>query len=290
MKLVIATPAFNVVKYIKDLYEKISENISEKYEVIWIIINDGSTDGIESLVNSWNKKWINLVNKKNGGLGTARTAAIIEARKINAEYIWHMDADDYMVAGSFEKIFPYLNGKNEIIKLGDLLLDHKTQKIKKDKIYSLKNFKKNFQVWPQGLIIKVKSIPSNFYYMPKNGDISNLILFDVVSLENIIVIMEYISVYRVNIGSSMSTTRNYKVHFRSYEYAMEVSRFIKNKKIKKIAIKGARNDLCFSIFLSKKDDVKINIYKIINNFNYFDRFIIILTKITPKIIPKLFIK
>ena len=57
-----------------------------------IIVNDGSTDGSEQVIKSFDDKRIKYYTQKNQGAGAARNAAI---EKATATYIALMDADDY---------------------------------------------------------------------------------------------------------------------------------------------------------------------------------------------------
>jgi glycosyltransferase involved in cell wall biosynthesis len=71
------------------------------YEII--IINDGSTDNSSNeiaKIASENHNII-LINKSNGGVGSARNSGLIKAK---GKYIWFIDADDYIEECSLQNI------------------------------------------------------------------------------------------------------------------------------------------------------------------------------------------
>jgi len=83
-------PAYNAEPYLRRAIDSV---LAQTYPCIEIIvINDGSTDGTEPLVNSYTNQAIHLVSKENGGMSSARNAGI---RAAQGEFIAYLDADDY---------------------------------------------------------------------------------------------------------------------------------------------------------------------------------------------------
>lgn len=66
-----------------------------------IVVNDGSTDNTLLVLQKWKSK-IRIVNKRNGGVSSARNKGIKEAR---GEYLMFVDADDECKAEMIEKIY-----------------------------------------------------------------------------------------------------------------------------------------------------------------------------------------
>ena len=56
-----------------------------------IVINDGSTDNTASILEKYNESNIRIINKENGGVGSARNMGIREAK---GRYLMFVDADD----------------------------------------------------------------------------------------------------------------------------------------------------------------------------------------------------
>ena len=100
--LSVCVPTFNRVDLLNHLYQSL---ISQSYsDIELVIVNDGSTDGTEKLVNEWIKDKIFEVNyslQENKGRGSALRKAILNAR---GEYSIIMDDDDYFVEGALENI------------------------------------------------------------------------------------------------------------------------------------------------------------------------------------------
>lgn len=94
MQLSIIIAAYNVELYIKKSIESCyDEELASSYEII--VVNDGSTDATQQIVESLSTTIPNLkiINKENEGLGAARNTGI---EKAVGEYLWMMDGDDFI--------------------------------------------------------------------------------------------------------------------------------------------------------------------------------------------------
>nr|WP_168217595.1 glycosyltransferase family 2 protein [Paracoccus liaowanqingii] len=69
-----------------------------------IVVNDGSTDDSLARIAQFSTQ-IRLVDKPNGGQLSACFAGLAEC---TAEYIWFLDADDYLLEAAVETLTPYL--------------------------------------------------------------------------------------------------------------------------------------------------------------------------------------
>ena len=93
IQLSIIIPVYNVEAYLEEcLNSAVNQNI-DNYEII--IVNDGSTDGSEDIIDKFTKNYsfIKKVNKENNGLGAARNTGI---RLATGKYIGFIDSDDYI--------------------------------------------------------------------------------------------------------------------------------------------------------------------------------------------------
>ena len=107
MLLTIITPIFNRAKYLFRLYKSLSEQEYKYFE--WLIIDDGSTENIDSFFEELQKKKRNsfpiyYYRKENGGKHTAINRGVREA---SGELILILDSDDTLPADSLATIAQY---------------------------------------------------------------------------------------------------------------------------------------------------------------------------------------
>ena len=96
----IVVPAYNVEKYIKACLDSIIIQTYSNFEVI--VINDGSTDQTEKMLNEYesNPK-IRIFSQENGGLSAARNRGLKFA---NGELVCFIDSDDSVKSDYLEKL------------------------------------------------------------------------------------------------------------------------------------------------------------------------------------------
>ncbi len=102
IRLTIFTPTFNRANLLPRLYESLCAQSLEIFE--WLIIDDGSTDGTESLIQeiiAENRILIRYMKKPNGGKHTAHNLAIQKAR---GEFFFCVDSDDWLPADAVKNI------------------------------------------------------------------------------------------------------------------------------------------------------------------------------------------
>lgn len=115
MLLTIFTPAYNRADLLVRCYDSMKRQTCKDF--IWMIIDDGSTDGTQGLVKQWISKEsdfsIEYYYKENGGLHTAYNEAIAH---ISTELCVCIDSDDYMPDDAVEKIISFWkeNGSNNV--------------------------------------------------------------------------------------------------------------------------------------------------------------------------------
>ncbi|MBR6961544.1 glycosyltransferase family 2 protein [Candidatus Saccharibacteria bacterium] len=88
----IIVPIYNVAEYLPRCLDSILTQTYSKFEVL--LVNDGSTDDSKTICGEYVKKdrRFILINKKNGGVSSARNAGL---EKSSGEYITFIDPDDY---------------------------------------------------------------------------------------------------------------------------------------------------------------------------------------------------
>ncbi len=101
--LTIYTATYNRAKLLPRVYESLKRQTSKNF--IWQIIDDGSKDGTDTLVQKWqdesNDFEIRYHYKKNGGIHTVRDKAY---ELCDTELILGVDSDDWLLDDAVEKI------------------------------------------------------------------------------------------------------------------------------------------------------------------------------------------
>ena len=121
IKVSIIIPAFNSKKYIVRCVESAINQTLKEIEII--IVNDGSTDNTLDLIKNLALKDDRLIviNKKNGGLSSARNAGLDVAK---GEYIQHLDGDDWIELKACEEVYQYASKNNVDIVVCDYYRDN----------------------------------------------------------------------------------------------------------------------------------------------------------------------
>ena len=95
MKFSVVIPLYNKANHIQRAIDSVLNQSIKDFECI--IVNDGSTDGSEHIVERCKDKRIRLISQKNGGVAAARNRGIKEVR---GNFVAFLDADD-----AWEKYF-----------------------------------------------------------------------------------------------------------------------------------------------------------------------------------------
>lgn len=99
IKISVVIPAFNAMKYLPQTVESLIQQTYEEFEVI--IVNDGSSDNIESWFrNSIHDPRFRLISQRNQGLSGARNTGIQNSK---GDFIAFLDADDLWHPQKLEK-------------------------------------------------------------------------------------------------------------------------------------------------------------------------------------------
>lgn len=97
IKISIIIPAYNIEKYIIRCLRSVAAQDYDNFEAV--IINDGSTDDTERLINEFitDKPNFRMISQANGGLSCARNKGIDVS---TGDYIMFLDGDDELAAGA----------------------------------------------------------------------------------------------------------------------------------------------------------------------------------------------
>lgn len=101
--LTVFTPAYNRAHTLPRTYESLC--CQDCKDFVWLVVDDGSTDGTDALVKAWQTKdngfEIRYLYKENGGMHTAHNAAY---DAIDTELNVCIDSDDCLAEGAVRKI------------------------------------------------------------------------------------------------------------------------------------------------------------------------------------------
>ena len=114
IKLSVIIPTYNCEKYLEASLYKIKPFLNDVTE--FIFIDDKSSDTTLQILDTFcrgAKGNVTVIqNPENMGPGVARNVGVA---KSVGEYITFLDADDYLDTDFIEKIYPELDGKNDLI-------------------------------------------------------------------------------------------------------------------------------------------------------------------------------
>ena len=103
MNITVCTPTYNRAHLLNKLYTSLKKQNYNSFQ--WIIVDDGSTDDTEAVVNEFIKENninIRYIKKKNGGKHTALNIGIDNAE---GELFWIVDSDDYIIDDALKYIW-----------------------------------------------------------------------------------------------------------------------------------------------------------------------------------------
>lgn len=94
-KVAIVVSIFNVEKFLPQCLLSIKQQSYKN--IIAICVDDGSTDLSGYILDKWakNNDWIVTIHKKNGGVSSARNAAL-SILSDDVKYLYFLDSDDYI--------------------------------------------------------------------------------------------------------------------------------------------------------------------------------------------------
>ena len=101
-KISVIVPIYNVEPYLRECLDSVVNQTFRDLEII--CVNDGSTDGSPAILEEYAAKdsRIQIVNKENGGLNSARNAGL---ERVTGEYFAIVDSDDWLDVTAYEKAY-----------------------------------------------------------------------------------------------------------------------------------------------------------------------------------------
>lgn len=139
----VIVPVYNVENYLAKCLDSILNQTFSNIEII--CVNDGSTDNSRKILETYKNKdsRIKIVDKKNGGLSSARNAGIKVA---TGEFYSFIDSDDWIDITMLEKLYNnMLEHESDISICAVHQFDETNQRIDdSNPYYTLKYFEKTF--------------------------------------------------------------------------------------------------------------------------------------------------
>jgi glycosyltransferase involved in cell wall biosynthesis len=274
IKVSFIIPVYNKEKYLNsclDSIYKLSKNykFDQQFEVL--AINDYSSDNSLKILDKWKKKNTSLRifnTKKNCGVSSARNLGI---KKSKGEYIFFVDADDFIQIGAFKKVYEIIlkNLSKDIFLFYSEINKRKYNKIDNNNLIdkstnsycgSLIKINNNFSSWNVWkMIVKRKFLIKNKIFF------KNLFQFeDWVFIATIIskkpkylLINKFVYSYRLtNFYSEGKKTSSRSVSnaLKTYVYLIKINKKLKNKTIEKM-ITNIKIIIYIDLFALKKNRI-----------------------------------
>lgn len=118
VKVSIIVPVYNVYKYLDRCLKSLVSQTLNDIEII--IINDGSPDDSQSIIDKYAKEYpqkIRAFKVENGGISEARNIGLSKA---TGSYIGFVDSDDYIEKDMYEKLYNLAEKNGLDIVIGGL--------------------------------------------------------------------------------------------------------------------------------------------------------------------------
>lgn len=103
IKVSVIVPVYNVEKFIDKCLNSLVNQTLKEIEII--VVNDGSPDNSQKIIDKYVKKYPEKVQsfiKENGGQGSARNYGL---KKASGEYIGYVDSDDFVEKDMYKKLY-----------------------------------------------------------------------------------------------------------------------------------------------------------------------------------------
>lgn len=129
IKVSVIVPVYNSALYLDKCLDSLVNQTLKDIEII--VVNDGSTDNSQEIINKYIKKDKRIVSivKGNGGLGDARNYGI---KKATGKYIGFVDSDDHVDLNMYEDLYKTAEKENSDIVECNFYWSYKN-KLKEDK-------------------------------------------------------------------------------------------------------------------------------------------------------------
>lgn len=232
-------PCYNVISCVERcINSMLHPDILDKIEIL--AINDGSKDDTSALLHQFESKYpdiIRVIDKENGGWGTAVNMAIKEAR---GKYFKEVDADDWVETDNLPTYLAKLEGLNvdyiatnytEYWKQEDKMHPHTFHQEIYDNIYSIDDF---WNQYPNAWDFPIHAITYRTQFIQDinltvgkryYGDLE-YIMRTLPYVKSMIVIPINVTIYFRGSDEQSTSASGYKKHYRDFvELSQRMVRF-----------------------------------------------------------------
>jgi len=253
----IIIPVYNVESYLCECLDSVLSQTYTDYEVI--CINDGSTDGSRSILETYTQQHtkIKIIHQHNQGLSASRNRGIREAI---GDYIFFLDSDDWIEPDALMILAEKENGEDLVCFNGRRYFENGTTEIPDKGInefglsgweyynkYSVVNRKFDFVCTVLRIYRKDFLLEHSLYF--EEGIFHEDNLFTPIACyyaNKVLIVSDVLYVYRIRSGSITQSGSNESVRIKKLHDIVKVA-----------------NTLC-AFFISRTDIDKKVIYKNIN--------------------------
>lgn len=118
----IIVPVYNVEQYLKECLDSIKNQTFKDWECI--LVDDGSKDSSAAMCDEYAEEdsRFRVIHKQNGGLSSARNAAL---KIVRGDYIGFVDADDWIEPEMFQTLYQLIIENNADISMVGYRVEYK---------------------------------------------------------------------------------------------------------------------------------------------------------------------
>lgn len=185
IKVSVIIPVYNGEKYIKSCLDSVLNQTLSEIEII--IINDGSKDDTQKILEQYREKYldkIEIVSKENEGQGKARNIGIDLAK---GEFVTFVDSDDTIDSNMLQKLYDEIKTKEVDLVICDYyeILNVKEGKRKaKTKLKEEINERKTNKCEKKAILQKTGDLKKD-YIISVAGPCNKLIKTDILKKNNL---------------------------------------------------------------------------------------------------------
>ena len=184
IKVSVIVPVYNVEKFIDKCLNSLVNQTLKEIEII--VVNDGSSDNSQKIIDEYVKKYPNKIKsfiKENGGQGSARNMGM---EKAVGEYISFVDSDDWLDLNTLEKMYTLAKKDKSDIVICDMVDHYSNYTI----YHNCTKYNSVFEVTPSACNkIFRKELIKDFRFLSKlwyeDFDFTTKILFNTNKISNI---------------------------------------------------------------------------------------------------------
>ena len=123
IKVSVIVPVYNTEKYLNKCLDSLVGQSLKEIEII--VVNDGSPDNSQMIIDEYENKYIQVrgLKKENGGLSDARNYGICHA---NGEFVAFVDSDDYVESTMLEAMYEEAEKNCLDIVVCDTIMEYPT--------------------------------------------------------------------------------------------------------------------------------------------------------------------